>query len=438
MLEVIMKLLEVMRNGLERIITPLTNYLGNSKVVNAITSGMMMTIPVTIGVTLFAILGNLPFKWWNDFIHKAGLYTHMQDMISATLSLLAIYMVVIIAYSYAKEEGMNGMTAGVIALGSFLCLMPMSIKAGEEHIPAILTQYLGSDGIFVAMFVGVFTAKLYCALKRKNIGVNLPESVPPMVADAINPVFISIIIFTIIFFIRVIFGYTPYENIFNFVNQVIALPVKVIGSSVWSVIAIFTFMNLCWFFGLHPAPIINVWYSATAPLFTAAITAFASGAPASEIPYLGFSLMHFAVVVGGTGNTLGLAINLLFAKSEQYKSLGKIGIIPNIFNINEPIVFGLPLVLNPIYFIPLVTSSIVGGLICIVFLSITGMLSKFNPLIELPWVTPAPFSAYISGGWLLLLMTVLIIIAQILLYYPFFKIGDKKAYEAEQKVATDN
>ncbi|OJE43590.1 PTS sugar transporter subunit IIC [Bacillus proteolyticus] len=431
-----MNLLEGTKNGLERIITPLTNYLGNSKVVNAITSGMMMTIPVTIGVTLFAILGNLPFEGWKEFLIQIGLYTHMQDMISATLSLLAVYMVVIIAYSYAKEEGMNGMTAAVIALGSFLCLMPMSIKVGEEQIPAILNQYLGSDGIFVAMFVGVFTSKLYCSLKRKNIGVKLPESVPPMVADAINPVFISIIIFTLIFFIRVIFGYTPYENIFNFVSQVIALPVKFIGSSVWSVIAIFTFMNICWFFGLHPAPIINVWYSATAPLFTAAITAFASGTPFSEIPYLAFTLMHFAVAIGGTGNTLGLAINLLFAKSEQYKSLGKIGIVPNIFNINEPIVFGLPLVLNPIYFIPLVASSIVGGLIGIVFLKITGILSNFNPLIELPWVTPAPFAAYISGGWLLFIMTVLIIISQILLYYPFFKMGDKKAYEAEQQAAT--
>ncbi|HDR7950564.1 PTS sugar transporter subunit IIC [Bacillus toyonensis] len=431
-----MKLLEGTKNGLERIITPLTNYLGNSKVVNAITSGMMMTIPVTIGVTLFAILGNLPFEGWKEFLIQIGIYTHMQDMISATLSLLAVYMVVIIAYSYAKEEGMNGMTAAVIALGSFLCLMPMSIKVGEEQIPAILNQYLGSDGIFVAMFVGVFTSKLYCSLKRKNIGVKLPESVPPMVADAINPVFISIIIFTLIFFIRVIFGYTPYENIFNFVSQVIALPVKFIGSSVWSVIAIFTFMNICWFFGLHPAPIINVWYSATAPLFTAAITAFASGTPFSEIPYLAFTLMHFAVVIGGTGNTLGLAINLLFAKSEQYKSLGKIGIVPNIFNINEPIVFGLPLVLNPIYFIPLITSSIVGGLIGIVFLNITGILSNFNPLIELPWVTPAPFAAYISGGWLLFIMTVLIIVSQILLYYPFFKMGDRKAYEAEQQAAS--
>ncbi|EEL33971.1 PTS sugar transporter subunit IIC [Bacillus toyonensis] len=431
-----MKLLEGTKNGLERIITPLTNYLGNSKVVNAITSGMMMTIPVTIGVTLFAILGNLPFEGWKEFLIQIGIYTHMQDMISATLSLLAVYMVVIIAYSYAKEEGMNGMTAAVIALGSFLCLMPMSIKVGEEQIPAILNQYLGSDGIFVAMFVGVFTSKLYCSLKRKNIGVKLPESVPPMVADAINPVFISIIIFTLIFFIRVIFGYTPYENIFNFVSQVIALPVKFIGSSVWSVIAIFTFMNICWFFGLHPAPIINVWYSATAPLFTTAITAFASGTPFSEIPYLAFTLMHFAVVIGGTGNTLGLAINLLFAKSEQYKSLGKIGIVPNIFNINEPIVFGLPLVLNPIYFIPLITSSIVGGLIGIVFLNITGILSNFNPLIELPWVTPAPFAAYISGGWLLFIMTVLIIVSQILLYYPFFKMGDKKAYEAEQQAAS--
>ncbi|MGJ7910149.1 PTS sugar transporter subunit IIC [Neobacillus sp. LXY-1] len=433
-----MKFLQSMQKALEQIITPLTTFLGNNKTVNAITTGMMMVIPVTIGVTLFAILGNLPIKWWQTFLKHSGLYIHMQDMITATLSLLAVYIVVIIGYTYAKEEGMNGMIAGVIALGSFLCLIPMSVTVGKENIPAILTQYLGSDGIFVAMFVGVLTSKLYCYLIKKKIGVRLPESVPPMVADSINPVFISIIIFTLIFFIRVLFGYTSYENIFNFVSSVISLPVKVIGSSVWSVIGIFSFMNLCWFFGLHPAPIINVWYSATAPLFTAAITAFVNGAPTSEIPYLDFSLIHFAVAVGGTGNTLGLAIVLLFAKSEQYKSLGRIGIIPNMFNINEPLVFGLPLVLNPIYFIPLVTSSIVGGLIAIVFLKITGILSNFNPLIELPWVTPAPVSGFVSGGWLLLLMICLIIISQILLYYPFFKIGDKKAYESEQKVAANN
>ena len=81
-----MNLLEGTKNGLERIITPLTNYLGNSKVVNAITSGMMMTIPVTIGVTLFAILGNLPFEGWKEFLIQIGVYTHMQDMISATLA----------------------------------------------------------------------------------------------------------------------------------------------------------------------------------------------------------------------------------------------------------------------------------------------------------------------------------------------------------------
>lgn len=148
--------------------------------------------------------------------------------------------------------------------------------------------------------------------------------------------------------------------------------------------------------------------------------------------------MHFAVAIGGTGNTLGLAINMLFAKSEQYKSLGRIGIVPNIFNINEPIVFGLPLVLNPIYFIPLVGSSIVGGLICVVFLKITGILSNFNPLIELPWVTPAPFAAYISGGWLLLIMTVLIIISQILLYYPFFKMGIRKHMKQNNKQQQSN
>ena len=81
-------------------------------------------------------------------------------------------------------------------------------------------------------------------------------------------------------------------------------------------------MNICWFFGLHPAPIINVWYSATAPLFTAAITAFASGTPFAEIPYLAFSLMHFAVAIGGTGNTLGLAINLLLRNRSNINHLG--------------------------------------------------------------------------------------------------------------------
>ena len=156
----------------------------------------MHTMPLTIGVALIAILINLPIPGLSDFLASSGLTAAGNEVIAATMSLLAIYCSFLISYQYAKDDGMNPLTAGVMSMGAFLILVPSTIDMGEAGtITAFKSNYLGSDGIFVAIILSILVAMAYGFLTRKNIKVTLPDSVPPMVSDSLSPVFTAMIIY---------------------------------------------------------------------------------------------------------------------------------------------------------------------------------------------------------------------------------------------------
>lgn len=401
-----------------------------NKTMQAVTGGMMGTLPITIGVAIFAILGNLPIAAWQKILVDTGLGNHMLDIINATFNITAIYISVAIAYVYANKEKQSGLTAALLSLASFISFMPQTIKFDDKVVNALDAAFLGSQGIFVAIIVGIVIAKLYCALMSNDkLRIKLPDSVPSMVSDSLSPTFVSIIIFTIVFTTRYAISFTSFENIFNFISTIITKPVMNVGLTMWAPLIIFTFMNLCWFFGIHPSPIFGVYVPLIMTAAAANVGAMNAGTPLAELPYYTFMIMAIAVYIGGNGNTLGLAIDMmLFSKSERYKALGKICIIPNIFNINEPLIFGTPIVLNPIYFVPMVLSSTVGAIIGFIFIKMGAVI---NPAVNSPWVVPSFIAAFLSGGFMLAIMVVCIIIAQAILYLPFFKMSDNSALKEE-------
>jgi PTS system cellobiose-specific IIC component len=134
--------------------------------------------------------------------------------------------------------------------------------------------------------------------------------------------------------------------------------------------------------------------------------------------------------LGGTGSTLGLALDTFTAKSEKYKTMNKLVVIPNIFNINEPIIFGFPIIMNPIYFLPMVLSSLVNGFVGLLLLKIIPV--NINPTIQTPWVTPTVISALLQGGLGYFVIVLACLLADMLLYLPFFKIDDARALKEEQ------
>ena len=415
---------------LEKAIGPLATKMSESKTIQALTNGMMSVLPVTLGVAFIAIVGNLPIPAWQELLSNLGLTGLIQDLINITSGLYAIYIVCTISYETSKLENQNPITCIILSLASFLILVPqIQMPVGEEEfITVVKTSSLGSEGIFIAMLVGIFVTRFYSFLIRKNVTIKLPDSVPPMVSDSLSPTFAAMILFIVMFIIKVGFHFSPFGDAMNFMNTVIGAPISAIGTNAISVIIVFTFANILWFFGIHPSAIINIFYAVMTPVILDDITAFLQGA---QLPYLEILFMMSVIMIGGTGNTLGLAINMLFSKSERYKSLNKLSFIPSIFNINEPLILGVPIILNPIFFIPLVSSTAIGGAVIHLFYKI-GFINYYNPTIELPWVTPPVIAEWFYSGAKFALVMLVVILVQTLLFMPFFKMADKKALEEEQ------
>lgn len=419
-----------LQSFLEKFIGPIATKLNESLIVKGLSSGMMRTMPITLGVAVFAILVNLPIQPWLDFLMNSGLSVVTQEIINVTMSMLAIYVVISVSSCYAKVKGESGLTASLISTGAFLCLMPQTVEGTDGIISALQTSYLGSSGIFVAMLTALLITNIYCWLCKKNITLKLPDSVPPMVSQSMSPTFVSMIIFVIVLLVKYVVYLTPYGNVFDMLNSTVTQPILNVGGSPLALIGLYTFTNLLWFFGIHPSPIVSVYTPVLITCMTANVEAFMAGTSSANLPHLVFMVVFITMNMGGNGNTLGLAIAMVKAKSERFKAMFKLSFVPCLFNINEPMVFGVPLMLNPIFFIPMVLTTPITGGIAYLF-AILGFGNGFNPTVSSPWIMPAPITGLLEGGIMLAIVPLVCILANVILYYPFFKIADNQALKEE-------
>ena len=420
-------------------IMPAMSKLSENKIIKSIQYGAMSTMPLSLGVALIAIVANLPFEPWVNWLTATGIDLHMEATLKVTLESLALYMTFIIGYFNAQERGSNGLTGGVISLGAYLILMPHVIAYEGGTVSGIDFDYLGADGIFGGMIIAIIFSGLFVFFNKKGLVVKLPESVPPKVAESMSPTFIAMIIFTSVFLIRVAFSFTEYGDYFTAINTVIGTPILKLGANPTSAVIFMVLTSACWFFGIHPNVVLSMFLPVLMTTGTANLNAFMGGEAMPYFPFTG-AMMFYAF--GGTGNTIGLSLMMPFvAKSERYKALGKLNIGPAIFNINEPLIFGLPIMLNPLFFIPLVGSSLVNGLLGILFYNM-GFFNALNPTISLPWVMPVIAGHFIRIGLLGALTASIVLVVDALIYYPFFKKADKlalaeeQAEEAEQEVVS--
>jgi len=419
---------------LDRKIMPAVSKLSENTIIKSIQYGAMSTMPLSLGVALIAIVANLPIEPWLNWLTNTGIDVHMQATLKVTLESLALYMTFIVGYYNAQLRGSNGLTGGIISLGSYLILMPHVIAYEGGTVSGIDFNYLGSDGIFGGMIIALIFSGLYSFLNKKGLVVKLPESVPPKVAESMSPTFIAIILFTTVFLTRVAFSFTEYGDYFTAINTVIGAPILRLGANPTSAVIFLMLTSACWFFGIHPNVILSMFLPVLMTTGTANLNAFMSG---ETMPYFAFTGAMMFYAYGGTGNTIGLSLMMPFvAKSERYKALGKLNIGPAIFNINEPLIFGLPIMLNPLFFIPLVGSSLVNGLLGILFYNL-GFFNALNPTISLPWVMPVVVKQFITIGLTGAIAAFAVVVIDALIYYPFFKKADKLALAEEQAEAIE-
>lgn len=422
-----MAVFDKIQNIMDKTIAPVASKVADSKMLDALMGGMMCTLPMTLGVSVIAILINFPIPGFSDWVVSSGLMATGNSILTVTMNMMGIYISFFIGLRWGKVCGLSGYTGGIVSGAVFLAFMP---QQSFEDIPMasfINTSYMGSNGIFVAILLGLIVPKVTAILMSK-LEIKLPDMVPPMVADSLSPMFAAIVLFTAVWFAKWGLSFTPWGNLFDMINTLIGTPVTMVGASPLAYIIVCSLQSIFWFFGVHPNVMLNFY----APVIMACSAANTEAIIAGEaLPYGAWAVVALGTAIGGQANALGISISLLFTKSERFKAIRGIALVPSLFNISEPLMFGLPVVLNPTYFIPFVLNIPVCAIV-VKALYALGLGAAFNPTIQLPWVLPQPVIAFMQGGIGCLVISVAVLAVSVLMYTPFTLMADRQALREEQ------
>ncbi len=427
--------------------------LAQLKIVRAITAAGMAAVPFTIVGSMFLVFSIFPqaFSFWpivaDIFAASFDKFTALYMVANyATMGTLSIYFVLSLAYEltkiYADEEGlnMNPLNGALLALMSFIMTVPQIIFDGGvmkavtslEEGAVIVDGWamgngvarFGTTGIFTAIIMAIVTVQIYRLCVKRNWVIKMPEAVPEGVSrgfTALIPGFVVAFVVIILNGLLVAMG----TDIF----KVIAIPFGFVASltNSWlGLMIIYLLTQLLWIVGIHGANIIFAFVNPIALANMAANAAGGNFAIAGE-----FSNMF--VIAGGSGATLGLCIYVAFlAKSEQLKAIGKASLVPAIFNINEPLIFGLPMIYNPALAIPFILAPMVSA--TIYYLAIT--LHLIKPVIaQVPWPTPVGIGAFLGTADInAVLVALLCSFVAFLVYLPFIRVYDQKLVKEEQSI----
>jgi len=427
---------------LEEKLIPLAGKLGSQRHLASIRDGFIAILPITllgsVAVLLNVFLRDIPTSMGNEaFVETMAPIININGIIWwGSLAIMTLLFTVTFSYNLAKNSGVDPLPATAVGLAAFVTTIPQSVPAevtgGDPIWGFIGSGYIGATGLFTSMFAVIVTLEIYTFLIKRNFTIKMPENVPPAVANAFLAVIPALIsVYTMAIISDIVFRMTELP-LNDLISQIILMPLLNLSQGLPAVIIITVLTQLLWFVGLHGMNILTpVYESIWGVAQIANMEAVQTGA---EIPYL-WVRGSFDVygMFGGSGGTLALVTGMLiFGKRKETKVLGKIAIGPGIFNINEPIVFGLPIILNPIYFVPWVFVPVITitiGYIC----TIMGIT---DPVIAaVPWVTPVGLMAFLATGGDIMaaLVSIAMFILAFFMWMPFIIAGEKAAYKAENK-----
>lgn len=395
--------------------------IGNQRHLVAIRNGLAITIPFIIVGSIFLILGNLPFEWWEGFIGDFGF--KMNVIVNSSFGVLGVLAALGIGYELAKSYELDPITGSVI---SFVAFLVTQITPDYN----LDTSHFGADGLFTAMIVTIFAVEILRVCVTKDIVIKLPKGVPPAVGNSFVALTPALIVMCIIWVIRVILGFDITQFITIIFSPVVMALNTLPGILIYSIV-----VTLLWSAGIHGDMALE---GIADPIYIQFLTANTAAFIAHEpIPYITASGFYSLFVnVGGTGATLCLVLLMLRSKSKTYKSLGKAAFPSACFEINEPVIFGFPIVLNPVILIPFTV-------VPLVLTTSSYLLMYFNiigrPVAMLPWTMPPIIGPFLAtgGDWKAAVWSAVSMLIATCIYYPFFKVVEKQQLEKEQLEETE-
>lgn len=414
----------------------------NSKPIVAIKEGFMLTMPLTIVGSVFLLFAFIPINGYGEFM--AGIFgsewrTPLFQVVGATFDVLALVGAFGIAYTYVKYEGYPGANAGVLSIVCMLILLPAFVVApdGVTEIGGVIPKaFLGGKGMIAAIIIGLIVGKIYSTALKNDWIIKLPEAVPEGVSNAFKSLIPGFVIILLAFLTYIIFDRVFESTLIESIYYILQTPLQNMSDSFWGALSIAIMISLLWWCGVH-GPVIVM--GIMGPIVTANALHNQSLVNAGEMLIAGENakivtnqFVDQFITVGGSGLTFGLVCCMvLFSRSVQMKQLGRLSLIPGIFNINEPIIFATPIVFNPIMLVPFILAPVLS--VCMVYFSINvGLVGPFTA-VQVPWTTPMILSGFIIGGWTAALLQVCVFVMTLFVYFPFFKYQDKLAAEQENE-----
>lgn len=397
----------------------------NNKYLSAISQGLMQTLPILMIGSFALLLAVLPIDAWKNLMISTGFQTYLLAAATLTTSTIALYSAFCIGYQLAKLYNHDGLVAGVISVFSFLMLTPLSEGAID---PA----WLSAQGLFTAMIASLLSSRLYVLFIEKNVTIKMPDGVPPFVNRTFSSLVPTILVAAFSLVVSYVFSFTDYGSLAQYIYSVVALPLQGLTGSVWSLVFIVLIQMSLWLFGIHGSLVVGSFITALyLPLDTINMDALASGVANSELPnILGKSFYDIFAGIGGAGGTLSLVILMvILSKSKKNETLGKLAIVPGCFTINEPVVFGYPLILDPFMAVPFIIVPLVQTIVAYLAIA-TGIVPRLSG-VQVPFGMPVLVNGFIAGGWKVSVLQIVLVIIGIVIYYPFFILSDRQSYKEE-------
>lgn len=428
-----------MKDKLQNVLVSISSKVETNKYLGSIKEAFTMFVPFII-VGSFGSMLNILVSGANGLAQWVPWLSNLSPAFTAinfvTISCMSLPIAFLIGYKLAEKENLPQLESGLIGLLSYLAVCPNTISTVVEGLkdPVVVNGLgagvIGAQGLFVSMIMSMVAVKFFGLLTNIDaIKIKMPDSVPTGIARSFNiliPIFIIITAFSVG---GCLFNTFTGNYLNVWIYNIIQLPLQALANTTGGILVLALVNQLFWFLGIHGGMVIE---GVRGPLSAAGlaenISAVQAGGVATNILTRGFWTSF--VVVGGGGITLSLLIAIfIFSKREDHKSIAKFSLIPGICGINEPVVFGLPLVLNPIFAIPFILNSVIAAFIAVVATNI-GFLTC--GVLDCPPGLPVFVTGFISYGIHGIIVQAIILIVTFIIWVPFVLMSNKQA-KLEQK-----
>lgn len=423
--------MEKFSNFLQEKLLPYGERIEKNRFLTVIRMSMMPTIPFVIAGSAVLIILNFPYL---SEIIPLSIMNMLKELLvpifNATMTIIALLVSFLVGYNYVliQKEPDKAIFGGLTTLASFILVSPQSIVVSKKVVDGVIpTNYLGAQGMFVALLFSYIVAMIFGKMIKGKLIIKMPESVPPMVSNTFSSLIPLIITLFFAAVVNYLFSLTGFGNIHVFVSEILQKPLMAIGTGLPALLISQFLIQVLWFFGLHGDQIVG---AVMEPILTTSgmenLTAYQAG---EKLPYI-ITQQFASLFVVISFISLVIAI-VIVGKSGRMKQMGKITLIPAMFNISEPLVFGLPVVMNVVLFIPWIIIRPVFSLITYFFMK-TGLCPAPTG-VALPWTTPPILSGFLATNSVMGSVVQLICLGVgVLIFIPFVKILDKQFFDEEK------